>query len=174
MAELSERQVKEMDIDWYCLVKGVPTHIASMGGLIPAKFRDRVKLRRHQDLVAHLLPSAEIKLNMELIDSLTANGYEYLEDQMISNAIEEANRHHPGFEYLKEQPLPIRLFSSTFVEKARRGFRSFARREYANGNEYVLIAEPTIPVKNDLGELGLEELECEMRDEGETIVLREI
>lgn len=170
MAELSERQVKEMDIDWYCLVKGAPTHIASMGGFIPAKFRDRVKLRRHQDLVAHLLPSAEIKLNMKLIESITENGYEYLADQMISNAIEEANRHHPGFEYLKEHPLPIRLFASTFVEKARRGFRSFARREDANSNEYVLIAEPTIPVKNDLGGLGLEELVCEVRDKGETIV----
>ena len=44
------------------------------------------------------------------------------------------------------------------------------RREDAEGNEYVLIAEPTIPVKNNLGGLGLEELECEVRNEGGTIV----
>jgi hypothetical protein len=171
MAALTERQVKEMDIDWYCLVKGVPTHIASMGGTIPSKFRDRVKLRRHQDLVAHLIPSAEFSLNVELIESLTANGYEYLDNQMIRNAIEEANRHHLGFELLKNQPLPIRLFASTFVEKARRGFRSFARREDAEENEYVLIAEPTIPIKIDFGEHALEMLECEVRNEGMTIVI---
>ena len=171
MAGLTERQVKERDIDWYCLIKGEPTHIASMGGSIPAKFRDREKLRRHQDMVALLDPSVEVKLNMELIESMTANGYEYLNDQMISNVIEEANRNHPGFVYLQDFGLPIRLFAATFVEKARRGFRSFARKEDAEGNEYVLVAEPTIPIKNGFGEIGLEELECEVRDEGETIVL---
>lgn len=160
-----------MDIDWYCLVKGVPTHIASMGGSIPAKFRDREKLRRHQDIVANLIPFAEVKLNMEVIGSLTTKGYEYLQDQMISSAIEEATRNHPGFVYLQDFELPIRLFAATFVEKARRGFRSFARKEDAEGNEYVLVAEPTIPIKNGFGEIGLEELECEVRDEGETIVL---
>ena len=170
MSELTERQIKELDIDWYCLVNGVPTHIASMGGTIPVKFRDREKLRSYQDMVAYLLPSAEVKLNMEVIESLTAEGYEYLQDQMISNAIEDAYGNHPGFVYLLDYELPIRLFAATFVEKARRGFRSFARKENVNGNEYVLIAEPTIPVKNDLGGLGLEELKCEVRNEGGTIV----
>ena len=171
MAGLTERQVKELDIDWYCLVNGVPTHIASMGGTIPAKFRYREMLRKQQDLVAHLEPSAEVKLNMQVIESLTEQGYEYLQDQMISNAIEEANRNHPGFVYLRDYKLAIRLFAATFVEKARRGFRSFARREDAEGNEYVLIAEPAIPIKNDFGGLGLEGLECEVHDEGRTIVL---
>ena len=170
MSELTERQVKELDVDWFCLVNGVPTHIASMGGAIPSLFRDREKLRRQQDMVANLVPSAEVKLNMEVIESLTADGYEYLQDQMISKAIEDANKSHPGFVYLRNQKLHIRLFAATFVEKARRGFRSFARKENVNGNEYVLIAEPTILVKNDLGGLGLEELKCEVRNEGGTIV----
>ena len=54
MSELTERQVKELDVDWFCLVNGVPTHIASMGGEIPSLFRDREKLRRQQDMVANL------------------------------------------------------------------------------------------------------------------------
>ena len=170
MAGFTERQVKEMDIDWYCLVNGIPTHIASMGGTIPAKFRDREKLRWQQDLVAFMNPSAEVKLNMEVIESLTAKGYEYLDDQMISNAAVDAYRNHPGFVYLRDQKLSIRLFAATFVEKARRGFRSFARREDAEGNEYVLIAEPAIPIKTDFENLGLEELQCEVRDEGMTII----
>lgn len=122
-------------------------------------------------MVANLVPSAEVKLNMEIIESLTAEGYEYLQDKMISKAIEEANGNHPGFALLRDHKLPIRLFAATFVEKARRGFRSFARREDAEGNEYVLIAEPAMPIKNDFGEFGLEELECEVLDEGATIVL---
>ena len=170
MSGLTELQVKELDIDWFCLVNGVPTHIASMGGAIPIIFRNREKLRWQQDMVANLVPSAEVKLNMEVIENLTAEGYEYLQDQMISNAVEDAYRNNPGYYYLRDYEFPIRLFAATFVEKARRGFRSFARREDAEENEYVLIDEPTIPVKNDLGGLGLEELECEVRNEGGTIV----
>ncbi len=171
MSKLSERQIKELDIDWYCLVNGVPTHIASMGGTIPAKFRDREKLRRCQDIVALLETSAEVKLNLEVILRLTAEGYEYLQDQMISNAIEDANRNNAGFVYLRDFELPIKLFAATFVEKARKGFRSFARREGAEENEYVLIAEPIKPIKIDFGEYGLEMLECEVRNEGMTIVI---
>lgn len=170
MANFSERQVKEMDIDWYCLVNGIPTHIASMGGSIPAKFRDRERLRRQQDMVAHLTSSMEIRLNMEQIGSLTANGYEYLDDQMIRNAIEEVNRNHPGFEFLKNYSLAIRLFAATFVEKARRGFRSYARQEDVDRNVYVLVAEPAKSVKKDFDGLGLEELECEVCDDGKTII----
>lgn len=170
MSELTERQVKELDIDWFCLVNGVPSHLASMGGAIPIVFRDREKLRRQQDMLANLLPSVDVKLNVEVIKSLTEEGYEYLQDQMISNSVEDAYRNNPGYYYLRDYELPIRLFAATFVERARRGFRSFARREDADGNEYVLIAEPAVPIKNDFGNLGLKELECEVRDEGMTIV----
>ena len=170
MAKLSEKQIKELDVDWYCLVKEIPTHIASMGGLIPKQFRDRRLLRSHQDLVAKIEPFMEIKLNLDNIQSQIAEGYSYLQDLMIRNAIEVVNWNNRGFEYLRGYDLPIRLYASSFVEKARRGFRSFARKENADGNEYVLIAEPTIPVKSDLGGLGLEELECEVRNEGGTIV----
>ena len=170
MAELSERQIRELDIDWYCLINGVPTHIASMGGIIPNPFRDREQLRRIQDGVAQMEPFSDVRLNNENIQLLIAKGYEYLQDEMIRNAIENANRNHPGFAYLANFDLPTRLFASTFVEKARRGFRSFARLEGAEGNEYVLIAEPVNPVEYHEGELRLKNLECEMRDKGTRIV----
>ena len=165
MAALTERQIKEADIDWYCLVDGRPAHIASMGGMIPKKFRDREKLRAVQDAVAQIEPFTEVRLNLENIQSQIEKGYEYLQDEMIGQALEEANGNNSGFLYLDGQDLAVRLFASTFVEKARRGFRSFARREGSDGNEYILIAEPLSPV-----EYKLAELECEVRDNGVRIV----
>lgn len=169
MAELTERQIKEQDIDWYCLVNGRPTHIASMGGIIPKKFRDREELRLQQKSVALMEPFADVKLNADTIKTHIAEGYEYLQDELIRAAIVEANRDNPGFAYLKNEELPIRLFASTFVEKARRGFRSFAKREGAEGNEYVLIAEPSTPVEYKGGQHPLVELECEKEADGNCI-----
>ncbi len=172
MADLTERHIKEQDIDWYCLVNGSPTHIASMGGMIPKSFCDREKLRMLQDAVAQIEPFTDVKLNLENIQNQIEKGYEYLQDDMIRLAIEEVNRKNPGFMYLDGQELAVRLFASTFVEKARRGFRSFARQERVDGNEYVLIAEPIIPVEYKAGILKFVELECEVRDEGTRIVFR--
>ena len=171
MSVLSERQVKELDIDWYCLVNGVPTHIASMGGMMPAKFREREMLRGYQDIVALITPFTEVRLNTEFIHSQVAEGYDYLQDEMIRGSVEYANRNHPGFQYLGDYDLPVRLFASTFVEKARRGFRSYARREGAEGNEYVLVAEPDNPVGIIEGLPRLEVLECEIRNDGTTIII---
>lgn len=170
MSQLSERQVKEMDIDWYCLVNGVPTHIASMGGRMPVQFRERENLRLLQDAVAVIEPFTEVQLNIEFIQSQTAEGYDYLQDESIREAVENANRSNPGFLYLRDYDLGIRLYASTFVEKARRGFRSFARREGAEGNEYVLVAKPVNPIVNIERLPQLEALECEIRNEGSTII----
>lgn len=172
MAEFTEQQIKELDIDWYCLIHGKPTHIASMGGMIPKRFRDRKKLRLQQDMVAMMIPFVEVKLNMENIQNQIADGYEYLQDKMIKEAIEDANRNNLGFAYLNDYELPVRLFASTFVEKAKRGFRSFARREGAERNEYILIAEPINPVEFNFNQLNLQELECEQLGDGNSFVIR--
>jgi predicted hydrolase (HD superfamily) len=84
MDELSERQIKELDIDWYCLIQGKPVHIASSGGMIPEQFRDLKELRFKQDRVANMEPIAEAKLNIENIQTQIQEGYEYLQDEMIS------------------------------------------------------------------------------------------
>lgn len=170
MADLSERQIKEQDIDWYCLVNGKPTHIASMGGMIPLLFRDREKLRKMQDLVASIMPFAEASLSTKNIESQIAKGYGYVQDQMIRAAIEEANRNNPGFVYLRDYELPVRLYASTFAEKARRGFRSYARIENVEENKYILIAEPSILYNYRENHLNLLQLDCEMKDDGECIV----
>lgn len=170
MADLSERQIKEQDIDWYCLVNGKPTHIASMGGMIPLLFRDREELRGIQDLIATIEPFSDVSLNLNDIESQIAKGYDYLQDQMIRAAIEEANENNPGFIYLSRYKLPIRLFASTFAEKARRGFQSYARKESAEGNEYILIAEPSIFYNYRENHLNLQQLDCELTDEGKRII----
>ena len=171
MTELTDRQIKEQDIDWYCLVNDVPTHIASMGGMIPAKFRDRRKLRMLQDAVVRVEPFSEVRLNLEIIMSQTEKGFEYLQYETIREAIEEVNRNNLGFAYLSEYDLPVRLFASTFVEKARRGFRSFARLEKEDGNEYVLIAEPATPIEYKEGKLLLDPLECEIGENGSKLLI---
>lgn len=169
MADFTEREIKELDIDWYCLVHGTPTHIASMGGLIPKDFRDRKDLRHNQDGVAVMELVEDVNLNVDNIRSQIEEGYSYLEDEMIRETIERVNINNPGFVYLRDYELPVRLFAATFVEKARRGFRSYARIEGLEENVYILIASPLNPVELNMNQLQLHELECEQIDEGNRI-----
>ena len=171
MANLEEWQILENDIDWYCLVNGRPAHIASMGGMIPEQFRDSEQLWSNQTTVAKIEPFAEVRLNIEVIESQVAKGYEYLQDQSIRMAVENANMHHPGFVFLEGHELAVRLFASTFVEKARRGFRSFARLEGEKGHVYVLIAEPAKPADYFKGKLLLKSVECKLEDKGARIII---
>ncbi|MBQ3382357.1 MAG: hypothetical protein IJG54_03395 [Bacteroidales bacterium] len=168
MAELSEKQIKELDIDWYCLIQGKPIHIDSSGGMIPKQFRDLGELRLKQDRVAMMDPIVEVTLSIENIQSQIREGYEYLQDEMISSAIVNANKNNPDFVYLRDYELTVRLFASTFVNKARKGFRSYIRKEGVEGkDEYILIAEPTKPFRFENNQLGLKELECKMKgDDG--------
>lgn len=78
MAKLSERQIKELDIDWYCLVDRKPAHIASMGGIISLQFRNRTELRNLQDMIASMPAFTEARLNIGNIGSQIADGYDYL------------------------------------------------------------------------------------------------
>ena len=171
MANLEEWQILENDIDWYCLVNGRPAHIASMGGMIPEQFRDSEQLWSNQTTVAKIEPFAEIRLNLDAIKNQVSNGYDYLQDQGIRSAVENANREHPGFVFLEGYDLAVRLFASTFVEKARRGFRSFARLEGQKGNVYVLIAEPAKPTDYYKGKLKLETLGCKLENKGARIII---
>lgn len=166
MADLTEQQIKEQDIDWFCLINGHPAHIASMGGMIPETFRNREELRRQQDLVAHLEPVTEVRLNTEIIQTQVRDGYGYLADETIRAAVVNANRDNPGFDYLHNYDLPVRLYASTFVDMARRGFRSYAKREGTAGNEYILIAEPVERVRFERDDIGLKVLRCEQKEDG--------
>lgn len=171
MALLTERQVKEHDVDWYCLVQGMPTHISSIEGSIPELFRDRGKLRKQQDSISQIEPFTEVRLNIDEIRRQTEEGYEYLQDTEIREYIENAIINQPGFVHLREYDLAARLFASSFVEKSRRGFRSFARVEGRRNNMYVLIAEPLLPINPDFANLELETLDCEILNDGKVIMI---
>lgn len=169
MVLLTETYIKERDVDWYCLVDGVPAHFASMGGMIPERFRDKSILRHNQDVVATMSVLCDARLNIENIEQQITDGYDYLENESLKRLVESYNKNNPGFIYLNEYRLPVRLYASSFVEKARRGFRSYARKEYGNGNEYVLIAEPVSSIDLALcygDRLHLEELEDNLLNDG--------
>ena len=174
MAELTERRIKEQDIDWYCLIQGKPTHIASMGGMIPKQFRDTAELRRQQDMVAMMDPFVDVSLNMKNIRSQIEDGYGYLQDEMIRNEIIELNKNNPGFDYLRDYDLSVRLFASTFVEKARRGFHSFIRQDSAEGNEYILIAKPSESFTFYDEQMNLQELNCDVFGDGDGFVIADM
>ena len=139
-----------------------------MGGMIPGEFRERKKLRPIQEFVAKMEPFTKVILMSENIKGFVEKGYEYLDDEMIREAVEMANEDLPGFKYLHSEgyDLPTCLFASTFVEKARRGFRSFARLEYAEVDKYILIAEPEKLVDYKGYNLCLEELDCQQSENG--------
>ncbi len=173
MYNYTEEQAKERDIDWFCLSNNRPTHIASMGGKIPNDFLNMESLRYQQERVALIAPLHEASLNLSAIQGEVKEGYEYLEDEIVRGIVFETNSNNPGFEYLQDYSLPIRLYASTFVEMARRGFYSYARIERAEGNRYVLIAEPYNPLGGDkLSQLHLRELDCEQIDGGIEIAFR--
>lgn len=154
MAQLTEEQIRGRDIDWYCLVNGEPTHIASMGGMIPEKFADTDKLRPLQNRVISIEPFTTAELRTENIQAQTSEGYEYLQEQGIRELVERVNANNPDFTYLRDYDLAVRLYAMTFASKARRGFKSYARITGAEGNEYVLIAEPRVLL--DYREMNLE------------------
>lgn len=79
MSKLTNHEIREHDIDWYCLVNQKPVHIASMGGMIPRSFHDRAKLRELQRKVAEMKPFTEAILNYDTVNRLITTGYEYLE-----------------------------------------------------------------------------------------------
>ena len=87
MSKLTNHEIREHDIDWYCLVNQKPVHIASMGGMIPRSFRDRAKLRELQRKVAEMKPFTEAILNYDTVNRLITTGYEYLENGDIRQNI---------------------------------------------------------------------------------------
>lgn len=121
-------------------------------------------------MIARMTAFTEVRLNINNIESQIADGYDYLEDKMIREAVESANRNHPGYVYLSNYKLPIRLYASSFVEKARRGFYSYAKKDGTNENEYILIAKPDTPCKYDDIGLLLKPLKY-LQSDGDAIII---
>lgn len=146
MSILSLQQIYEYDNDWYCTINGMPVHIASMGGYIPLQFRDTENLRKNQDYVAHLDYNSEVDINDAFIEHETAIGYEYLEEQGVSEMILSLIQDNPNINFMQTWPLRKKLYAYTFIDKARKGFFSYALVD-GTTNLFELVASPLTPLK---------------------------
>lgn len=143
MSKISRRELKEIDFDWYCLINDIPAHFASMGGLVPSIFCERNELRALESSVLQLPYICEIELTEQIVSQEIESGYDYLTDNQLDNFgvfVEDLFAKIPSFNYNKEWNIRKRLYTSSFVDKARRGFYSYAR--IGNENKYALIAKP--------------------------------
>lgn len=139
MSLITRNEQENLDIDWYCSINGHPVHIASMGGVIPEPFSERETLRKIEDSVINLPYIAEVKLNHQVVEQETAEGYNYIIENQLSQYIEETLAYLPSFNYNRYWSLHTRLYVCSFVDKARKGFYSYAKIK----EHYVLIAQPT-------------------------------
>lgn len=139
---------KQLDLDWYCLINGYPSHITSMGGYIPAPFCYRYELREIADAVIALPDICDIELNEGHIYENIQTGYDYIErldnlgpsDNYFSIFIEDLIERIPSCDLDGEYPIAFRLYASSFVHKARKGFYSYAR--VGESDIYELVASP--------------------------------
>ena len=152
MSKLTKKEQENNDIDWYCSINGHSVHIASMGGLIPKQFCERAPLRELEETVIKLPYISEVELNEDVVTQEAKVGYGYIDRYDLSKYIEEKLAEFPSFNYNPNWNLSTRLFTYSFVDKARKGFYSYARI----GNSYVLIASPKVECKEiELTPLGL-------------------
>lgn len=132
------------DIDWFCIIDGVPVHVASAGDLLPAMYASNGSPASMKSILSDVLKQPfeyDYKLNDEYLDGHVLNeGYEYLEEQ--ENPIGQDMDDDWQSIMTKNEPLSKRLYASSFVEMARRGFYSFDKTEDKEG-EYHLVAYPS-------------------------------
>lgn len=141
MSKISKKELKGIDFDWYCLLNNeVPAHFASMGGFVPSLLCERKELRTLEASVLQLPYICDITLT-DVVDKEIKNGYDYLEKKQFFNFdFEVLFSEVPSFNYNLDWDIRIRLYACSFVDKARRGFYSYAR--IGDGNNYALIAKP--------------------------------
>ena len=108
------------DIDWFCMFKGLPIHVASAGGIIPDEINDIDQLRRIQyqvEMLPFIFGEDEIVFNNDGISRVLGNGLE------------------SGWEdYIR-----------SFAIMARKGFFSFDRINYNNPfdeEQFLLVCYP--------------------------------
>lgn len=141
MSIITRRELGELDLDWYCIINNRPAHIASMGGPVPESFTERVTLREVEENVARLPFISDVSLNEEFVKKVVSKGYEYVNKFKLNKFIEETFKEIPSFNYNENWNLPVRMYANSFVDKARKGFYSYARMNETN--TYVLVASPS-------------------------------
>ena len=137
------------DIDWFCIINGVPVHVASAGDLLPTIYSSDKSVAFLKSILSNVLKlplDYDYKLNDEYLDAHVLNeGYEYLDEQ--ENPIGQDMDDDWNRIMTKNEPLSKRLYATSFVEMARRGFYSFDKTEDKEG-VYHLVAYPSKGMKD--------------------------
>lgn len=143
MIMITEEFQKLNDIDWFCILDGIPIHVASAGDLLPVMYANYKSVASMKSMLKSILtlPLAfDYKLNDNYLDNHVLNeGYEYLDEQ--DNPVGQDMDDDWLSIMTHNEPLPKKLYSTSFVEMARRGFYSFDKTEGKEG-EYHLVAYP--------------------------------
>lgn len=145
---MSETEMHGRDNDWYCIINNKPVHIASMGGGIPEKFRDINYLRKIQKSVSLIPRSTDVEPHYQFINSQIEEGYDYLQDVDVAQIVMKLNQENPCFNLFPDWNLAMKLYACTFLEKAQKGFFSYALID-GETNRYHLVASPVQPLNID-------------------------
>lgn len=131
------------DIDWFCMISGIPVHGASAGGTIwPDLLNDWDKLIASQSFVAALPDiTNRIMINTPCIlrklqeEERIWNEYPFVDFELVQ---EDTEIEEPTMEER------IQTYAESFVTFARKGFFSFDRSDISNPEStlYDLIAFP--------------------------------
>ena len=158
MAKFTRLQLEGMDLNLFFRINGVPVHIATFGTSIPQNLNDCNRIAENWMSVKSLPYSTQFQLNGAYLEQTATNaGYEYLLDER-SGYMHDIHNTFPSMDaFDKNVPLPVKLYSWSFVDMARRGFYSFAPREGITEQDgrirFILISRPIEPLQHRIDNL---------------------
>lgn len=134
------------DLDCFFVMNGTKTHIATNGGIVHPKIGTVEELRAMQTQVANMEGTHKYDLNRDYLSLLEASDFPSQEDLMrldLDDGWPFERDLFEGTEYA-ELPFHQKLYCSSFVEMARKGFWSLDRvGTMPDGTDaYLLIAWP--------------------------------
>lgn len=146
------------DLDCFFVMNGAKTHIATNGGIVHPKIGTVEELRAMQTQVANMEGTHDFFLNSGYLSLLEASDFPSQEDLMrldLDNRQLFERELFEGTEYA-ELPFHQKLYCSSFVEMARKGFWSLDRVGIMpDGTDaYMLIAWPKGENDSDGIEVG--------------------
>lgn len=153
MSLLTEREQKYLDVDWYCVINDVPVHIASMGGKIPEAFCERNDLRLIQDKIVSLPDICDVEIDGQYVQSVVSNGYQYIQRLGMEDFIKQSFSEFTSFTYGDNRSIEERFYTFSFIQKAKKGFYSFARIDETP--TYKMIARPLVAFDWRNSDVGL-------------------
>lgn len=146
------------DLDCFFVINGNRTHIATNGGIVHPKIGTVEELRAMQTQVANMEVTHDFFLNRGFLSLLEVSDFPSQEDLMRVDLDDRRLFERDLFEGTEYADLPFhqKLYCSSFVEMARKGFWSFDRvGTMPDGTDtYMLIAWPKGDKVSDGIEVG--------------------